>query len=76
MCSKPVLLHLPVILTNDERDHGGPIPSRSFETLDEFLHFPYFNVLLRLIGLWSAHIDRSQCPKCLREFGLQQLKRW
>ena len=45
-------------LADNERDHGGSIASCLFQAFDEFLHFPYFNVLLGLVGLWGAHCKR------------------
>lgn len=29
-----------------------------FQAFDEFLHFPYFNIFLSLVGLWGAHCEQ------------------
>ena len=47
-------------LTDDEGYHGSAIASGLFEALDEFLYFPYFNILLSVIGLWGAHNERQR----------------
>ena len=47
-------------LTDDEGYHGGAIASGLLKALDEFLHFPYFNVLLGFVRLWGAHNERRQ----------------
>ncbi len=44
--------------TNDERNHGGSISSRSLQTFDQFFYFPYLDVLLCLVRLRSAHGER------------------
>lgn len=46
-------------LTDDKRDHGCSISSSLLKPLDELLHLPYLNVLLRLVGLWGAHIEQG-----------------
>ena len=46
-------------LTDDKGDHGCPISSGLLKPLDEFLHLPYLDVLLRLVGLWGAHVEQG-----------------
>jgi len=48
-------------LTDDERYHGSPIPSRGFKTLDELLDLPYFNILFGFVLLGSTH-DCGKVP--------------
>ena len=45
--------------TNDERNHGGSIPSCSLKTLNQLLHFPNLNILLGLVGLRGAHDEQK-----------------
>lgn len=45
-------------LTDDKGDHGCSISSGLLKPLDELLHLPYLDVLLRLVGLWSAHLEQ------------------
>ena len=44
-------------LTDDQGDHGGSIPPSRFQALDQFLHLPDLDILLRLVGLGVAHVD-------------------
>ena len=46
-------------LTDDKGDHGCPISSGLLKPLDEFLHLPYLDILLRLVGLWGAHVEQG-----------------
>lgn len=46
-------------LTDDKRDHRCSISSGLLKPLDELLHLPYLNVLLRLVGLWGAHVEQG-----------------
>ena len=45
--------------TNDKRDHGGSVSSSGLKPLDEFLHLPYLDVLLRFVRLSRAHVGRG-----------------
>ena len=56
-------------LTDDEGYHGGPIASCLFQAFDEFLHFPNFNILLRLVGLWGAHGERRRKSRTVTRVG-------
>jgi len=42
-------------LTNDERNHWCAVSTRRFETFDQLLDLPYFNILFGLVGLGSTH---------------------
>lgn len=44
-------------LTDDERDHGGPISSGSFQALDQLFDLPDLDILLGLVGLLFTHDD-------------------
>ena len=50
--------------TNDERNHGGSISASRFQTLDQLLHLPDFDVLLRIVRLLllllGAHVGRGE----------------
>ena len=46
-------------LTDDEGDHGCSISSGLLKPLNELLHLPYLDVLLRLVGLWGAHFEQG-----------------
>lgn len=51
-------LHIQVraaLRTNDERNHGRSIAPGGFQSLDELLDLPDFDVLLSLIGLRVTH---------------------
>ena len=52
-------------LTDDEWDHGGSIASGGFKSLDELLHFPYFDILFGLVGLRCTHPDRLDLSNSL-----------
>lgn len=49
---------LQVIRTDDEGNHRGSVSPCSLEALDQLLHLPYLNVLLRLVRLRGAHLER------------------
>lgn len=49
---------LQFIHTDDKGNHRGPVPPCSLEALDQLLHLPYLNVLLRLVRLSGAHVER------------------
>lgn len=42
--------------TYNERYHGGSISSGSFKALNQLLYLPDLDVLLCVVGLWSAHL--------------------
>ena len=46
-------------LTDDKGDHGCSISSGLLKPLDELLHLPYLDILLRLVGLWGAHVEQG-----------------
>ena len=46
-------------LTDDKGDHGRSISSSLLKPLDELLHLPYLDVLLRLVSLWGAHVEQG-----------------
>ena len=50
---------LQAIHTDDKGNHRGSVPPCSLEALDQLLHLPYLNVLLRLVRLRGAHVERS-----------------
>ena len=46
-------------LTDDQGDHGRSVSSSLLKPLDELLYLPYLDVLLRLVGLWGAHVEQG-----------------
>ena len=44
-------------LTDNQGNHRGSISSSGFQALDQFLHLPNLDVLLRLVGLSITHFD-------------------
>ena len=51
-------MHFQAKLTDDKGNHGCSISSGLLKPLDELLHLPYLDVLLRLVGLWGAHVEQ------------------
>ena len=50
---------IPARLTDDKGYHGRSISSGLLKPLDELLYLPYLDVLLRLVGLWGAHVEQG-----------------
>lgn len=50
------------MLTNDERNHRRPVAPSGFQALDQLLHLPYLDILLRvvLLLLRRAHDGRGE----------------
>ena len=46
-------------LTDDKGYHGRSISSGLLKPFDELLYLPYLDVLLRLVGLWGAHVEQG-----------------
>lgn len=47
-------------LTNNEGNHGRSISAGGFQALDQLLHLPDLNVLLRFVRLRRAHLGRGE----------------
>jgi hypothetical protein len=53
-----------VVLTDDERNHGGSIASCGLQALDQFLDLPDFDVLLGFVRLGITHLGSCGRFKC------------
>lgn len=49
---------LQIVRTNDKGNHRCSVTPCGFKALDQLLHLPYLNVLLRLVRLRGAHLER------------------
>lgn len=44
--------------TDNQRNHGCPVSAGGLEALDQLLHLPYLDVLLRIVRLRRTHDGR------------------